>query len=413
MNEDQIADAKLVDASQHDSATGRYISIGAGRRKFASDEDVKGVTSGGLTTWLTQELMTHGLVDGVIQVGESQDSGRPMFSYQISESAEEVRAARKSRYYPVNFADSMASVRGNGKTYAFVGVPCQVRAARLVCEEDVVLREQIVYFVGIVCGHMKSAAYAESLAWQVGVPPSELDTVDFRIKRQGTNAREYQFGAKAVRSGEMRVADTGSLVGGSWGHAVFQLGACDYCDDIFAETADVVFGDAWLQQYERDWRGTNIVITRNLEIDRILKDGVARSEIELDGLTPAQAASSQAGNFRHRRQGLAVRLADDLAAGRWAPRKRVAPDVNAAPPRRVALIRARREISRVSHDLFAQAVDSGSLALYIERIRPYIARHDRYARSPWSKLRTLRQLGFRRSFSRIVGRVAKMVSARV
>ena len=35
-----------------------------------------------------------------------------------------------------------------------------------------------------------------------------------------------------------------------WGMGIFKLGACDYCDDIVGETADISFGDAWLR---RSW----------------------------------------------------------------------------------------------------------------------------------------------------------------
>lgn len=39
--------------------------------------------------------------------------------------------------------------------------------------------------------------------------------------------------------------------------------ACDFCDDVFAETADIALGDAWLPEYVQDGNGTNVVVTRN------------------------------------------------------------------------------------------------------------------------------------------------------
>ena len=67
----------------------------------------------------------------------------------------------------------------------------------------------------------------------------------------------------------------------------------------------------------------NVVVTRHADADRILADGVRDGAIRLEELTVEDAARSQAGNFRHRRDGLRVRLADDLAAGLSVPRKRV------------------------------------------------------------------------------------------
>ena len=249
-----------------------------------------------------------------------------MFSYVVSRSVDEVQSRRKSQYYPVTFEHVLREIRGDGKRYAFVGIPCAVTAVRHLAAADPMLREQLAFVVGIVCGHLKSMAYAQSFAWQLGVAPPDLAAVDFRIKDPERTSREYGFQATAT-DGRTAEAKTMSLVGGSWGHAVFQLGACDFCDDIFAETADVVLGDAWLAKYEIDWRGTNMVVTRDQTIDQILLDGRASGAVTLDDLSVASIVSTQAGNFRHRRDGLAVRLHDDDEAGQWHPRKRVVADL--------------------------------------------------------------------------------------
>jgi len=39
---------------------------------------------------------------------------------------------------------------------------------------------------------------------------------------------------------------------------------------VFAETADVVLGDAWLPEYVQDSDGTNVVVTRNQDIRQLI-----------------------------------------------------------------------------------------------------------------------------------------------
>ena len=39
------------------------------------------------------------------------------------------------------------------------------------------------------------------------------------------------------------------LADGDWGAGFFQNPACDWCDDVVAETADIAFGDAWVEPY--------------------------------------------------------------------------------------------------------------------------------------------------------------------
>ncbi|MDD7930681.1 Coenzyme F420 hydrogenase/dehydrogenase, beta subunit C-terminal domain [Microbacterium thalli] len=366
-NEDEVADLHYPDLP-HDDRIGRYRSLFAGR--IRDDAQIPYSSSGGLTSWTLIQLLDRGLIDGVIHV---RDFDQPMFGYTVSTTREELLAGRKSKYYPATFDEALRSIRGDSGRYAFVGIPCAIKAARHVAAEDPVLRDQIAFFIGIVCGHLKTSAYAESFAWQLGIEPDRLDTVDFRIKDPALTSRQYSFGARAAGSTEWSQAQTLSLVGGSWGHAVFQLNACNYCDDVFAETADVVFGDAWLSKYEIDWRGTNVVLTRNETIDQILREGAATGAIVKDELDPDAVAKTQAGNYRHRRDGLAVRLADDEKTARWAPRKRVAPGYDHVTPERVKLIRNRREISEVSQAAFEDAKARNDLQVYMNAIQPLIA----------------------------------------
>jgi coenzyme F420-reducing hydrogenase beta subunit len=88
----------------------------------------------------------------------------------------------------------MLAVRGNGKRYAIVGIPCFIKASRLLIERDPVLRDQLIYHIALCCGPLKSAAFAEAMAWQLGIPPNDLGRVDFRWKVEGDSATSYSFG---------------------------------------------------------------------------------------------------------------------------------------------------------------------------------------------------------------------------
>ena len=168
------------------------------------------------------------------------------------------------------------------------------------------------------------------------------------------------------------------LVGGNWGHSAFQPEACNFCDDVVGETADISFGDAWLPQFASDPRGTNIVISRNLEIDDVFNDAHRRQEIEIFEASPEDAVASQAGGFRHRRDGLSVRLADDLAAGLSVPRKRVAAIVDGTlSGRRVALFRQRRRMAESSHAAFAAARAEKDLDIYLKHQKKEMAAYAR------------------------------------
>lgn len=332
-----------------DRHVGYYDYLAAGRR--SARDQLLTSSSGGLTSWLCEQLLLRGMVDGIIHVGDTGQGGGNLFGYVVSHSVEELSLRKKSQYYPSSFDDELLAIRGNGKRYAFVGVPCYVKAMRLLCEQDFVLRSQISYFIGLVCGHLKSKAFAEAMAVQVGVKPDDLLRVDFRNKVPNDSANHYEFAAQSRTTGDWNAKPSGQLVGGNWGQALFQLKACDYCDDIFAETADICFGDAWIPRYEKDWRGTNIMVSRKRELSKILQEGGGSGELFIEQVPLEDVIKTQAGNFRHRWDGLSVRLADAAKRGETTPTKRIKPGSVRVSLTRKLTVRWRQKSAGASHDL--------------------------------------------------------------
>jgi len=345
---------------RRDERTGYYREFYAGQIK--NNNSILQSSSGGLTTWLLTQLLNKGLIDGVVHVGSSGRDSQ-LFSYRVSRSIEELNASKKSQYYSVNVSDVIKQIKGDGCRYAFVGVPCFVSSIRLIGRLDTAFQEQIAFTVGLICGHMKSGAFAEVMAHQVGVQQKDLQTVDFRVKNPEKQANAYDFGAlrKSDKSWSKHVSR--ELLGGNWGHALFQLKACDFCDDIFAETADVCFGDAWLPRYEQNWRGTNIIVTRNAIIDEIF---ASASDIHIETVTIDDAVASQGGNFRHRRDGLSVRLENAVRDEQVVPLKRIQPGQIKVSRFRRQLVKARQEISERSHISYRKYRHNNMDAFYVE-----------------------------------------------
>lgn len=389
-DEDELGVPNPGPGMSHSKELGWYTRTFAGR--ITDESTLLKSSSGGLTTWLLAELVRKGEVESVIHVVPASDHGEELFEYAVS-SLGKVGRGRKSQYYAVTMADVLPLVERTEGRFVFVGIPCFVKAARLLCAERPELRMRIRYFVGLVCGHLKSQAFAEALAWQIGVPPSDLAEVDFRVKRVGSKSSEYDFGARGSTDDGWRHRPTRNLVGGNWGHNAFQPEACNFCDDVVGETADVSFGDAWLPQFLDEARGTNVVVSRNALVDEIFDGGVARGAIEVVPLAPDAVVQSQAGGFRHRRAGLAIRLADDTSAGLSVPRKRVAPDSAAVSRRRAALFRQRRRMAALSHLVFADAKRAGELAPFLEVMKREIRVYSRLeASAPRRYLRRLKKI---------------------
>lgn len=334
-------------------------------------------SSGGMATWILLELMARGEIDGVIHVhpcDEPAGDTSLLFKMAISRTPDEVRRGARSRYYPVTMVSALEKLRENPDLrYAIVGVPCFVKAVRLLACQDVFFAQAIRFHIGLVCGHFKSAAYAQYLGWLAGVAPEDLRTVEFRRKTPGLPANQYVFTATSRSTADVSEILATRFPAGDWGLGFFKYKACDFCDDVFAETADVTIGDAWLPQYVNEFRGTNIVVVRHPALVPVIEDAIASSRLALEPLSPSLVAESQRAGLRNRREGLACRLHDAARRGEWVPPKRVPATPPDRKPTRANVYRLREQLSRESHPTFDIARRLGDIAVFNERMAPFVA----------------------------------------
>jgi coenzyme F420 hydrogenase subunit beta len=357
--------------------------IGRWRRVRAAHATVDGLrangSSGGMTSWFLSELFRRDLIDVAIHVRpEAPDEDGPLFVYDVSTSAAEAVSWQKTRYHAVEMSQAIAMIRSTPQRYAFVGLPCYVRALRSLAEDDERIGAGLVMTAALVCGHLKSARYGEYLAWTQGIPPGRLDAIDYRHKAKGRPADRYAIEAIGRdREGNTVRRERGveHVRWSDWGIGLFKVPACDYCDDVVGETADVSFGDAWLPPYVLEPEGKNLVITRSTLAESIVGDGIRLGHVEASELTPDEAAASQVAGFRHRRQGLAVRLAERQRAGRYVPPKRVAPDPALLESPFGRRMLAREVVAQASHERYAKARRVGDLSVFYRSMRAPIRRY--------------------------------------
>jgi coenzyme F420-reducing hydrogenase beta subunit len=379
-DESELADAAFPNARHRDERIGRFEAAYVGH--VAEPGFRESGSSGGMTSWVAAELLRTGLVDAVAHVVacDPREEGR-LFRYRISRTRSEVRAGARSRYYPVELSDTIRAIRSAPGRYAVVGIPCFVKAINLLRRENPVLRERIAFTLGLYCGHMKSARMVESFAWQMGVFPEAVAAIDFRLKDPRRPANWYRAQLR-LRGGGKAERDWWHLVDGDWGAGFFQNGACDYCDDVVAETADISFGDAWVEPYSSDGRGTNVVIVRSAVLHPLLQAAIADGRLALSPVDADFVERTQAAGFRQRREGLAWRLARRRRG--LAPRKRVAPAAGGLPVRRRLVYLARQLISAWSHRMFRLARTTGRPGVYTGWARAVLAAYHAlaYSRGP-------------------------------
>ncbi len=376
-NEDAIAADAFGDACSYHDRIGYYLETFAGY--VAEGAFRASGSSGGMGTWILSELFRQDLIDYVIHVQQQPaEQGNVLFKFQISSGLAEIRRGAQSRYYPVEMSEVIQQIREQPGRYAIVGVPCFIKAIRLLAKVDDLVCDRITFCIGLVCGHLKSTQFADMFAWQCDIPPGQIQAINFRKKLPGRNANRYGIEVVGARDGKQIsiTKPNNEFFGFLWGHGFFKYQACDYCDDVLAETADMTVGDAWLPQYVEDSQGTNVLVIRHPILQTIVQQARDSGRLYLDGISPQQVAQSQDAGLRHRREGLAYRLYLKDQAKTWRPQKRVKPERALLQPKFRRIHQLRLELAQTSHYAFSKAINGGAFDIFKNLMTPKIREYD-------------------------------------
>lgn len=352
--------------AQYRVETGWWRSALVGRA--APQEYARTRSSGGLASAFLAGLLEAGQVDRVVAVEPA--GHRRLYRFTVMDRPEQVRNAARSCYYPVELSEVLTEVRRSPGRTALIGLPCALGAVRRWQGLDRVMAERVTMLAGLVCGGTRSRLWAEYLCALGGGNPAELVEADFRYRAQEDRPTDTQPAGYGFRF-RCRDGSTGTVGSearnAAWARRWFQPRACDFCDDIFAECADVTFMDAWVPGRT----GCGFALVRSRAAADLLAELAGQGRIQVEPVGVEALLTAQRGLVRLKRETLAERLAIEPRA----PRRRVAP----RPPsllRRPALMLGPVERRAVA-DAFAGC--AGRLSAF--RRRTFFARNAaRFAR---------------------------------
>jgi len=317
-NEDTIGTALYgsIPRIQHREEIGYYLNSYVG---YALATRARG-SSGGMATWLLMELLKKGVVEYVIAVVPNDDP-KKLFKFSILTNPENITSAFGSAYYPVELSELLREIQNKPGSCAIIGLPCFIKAIRLAQKNNGKLRQRIAVTLGLACGQLKGKHFTEYIASLAGAN-GIITSVRYRNKSSDQPASNFYFSFMSSGKNEKRIfwKDGISEV---WENRWFTPTACNYCDDIFAECADITFLDAWLPKYSSDPRGTNLIIVRSQRANEILREGIKSSDIEVNDISIDDVIRSQEGVISIKREHLAYRLYRAHQQGVQMPMKRV------------------------------------------------------------------------------------------
>lgn len=300
--------------------TGYYLSSYACH--VENDEQRLRRASGGVTTWLLQTLLEKDIVDYVVTLSANDDPEK-LFKYEIYSDTSFVDESPGSVYYPVEMSEVLREIQKIPGRYAITGLPCFIKAIRLAQKTNKKLRDRIKVTIGLTCGQMKSAKYTEYLASVSGVD-GKLEKVHYRGKSIDKPASNFFFSSQN-QAGKSEKLFWSEGIDKAWVNRWFTPNACDYCDDVFGETADVSVMDAWLPEYMHDSKGNSLVLIRNSEIDSLFKEASDNKELQVKDIEIKKIIKSQEGVLHIKRNHLSYRLQLAKKRGEKVLQKRVKP----------------------------------------------------------------------------------------
>ena len=240
---------------------------------YASDSRLRfHASSGGIVTALLKYLFDIKYIDGAIVVNMS--GGKvPVARAIVARNVDEAVSAMGSKYVPPLFNDAMRSIE-YGKGYAFVGLPCHIYAMQQYIKMNKKLQGSIKLYIGLLCGGVLSYHSLEYLIRRY-----------FNIK-EGYHLKDVRFRGLGW-PGYMRIKIDKKVLIVSFPEywpliaPKFRLNPCLTCTFSFNPYADIVVGDAWLEDIvKKDRVGTSIVIIRTERGEKIFNEAVNNGYIK-------------------------------------------------------------------------------------------------------------------------------------
>lgn len=357
-DEDALARIFLPEADRSDPRLGRFLGAYVGYSTAFRPTS----SSGGLATYVFDQLLRRGHVDHLFVVGKTSD-GR--YAYRMFGKDEDIEATSKTRYFPVSLDQLFSAIDAVEGAVAVSGVACFVKAIRLKQHYHPQLKDKIPFVSGIICGGLKSRFYTDFLAQSAGIDGPYQD-VEYRVKSPQSLSSDYSFSAKNSADGKEHRVRMQKL-GDMWGTGLFKSKACDFCTDVMTELADISLGDAWLPEFKQDGMGNSVIITRTPLAEEIIRHGIGIGELVVRDVSADIAARTQSGGFNHKQKAVKFRmLMEQQTGGRAVPfvRSRILTDSSIAE----TFVQVLRERTRAKS--LAAWRRSRNHRDFLQRIRP-------------------------------------------
>ncbi len=276
---------------------GNYLHVGIG---YASEPDIRrNGASGGVISRTLIYLLESGLIDGAVMV--LQGSPQPWQAEPvIATSVDEILAASQSVYAPVPVNAILARTASFHGTLAYVGLPDQVAAVRVLQDRRHPSVANIAYVLGPYVGTNMYFTAIESYLRANGINDVR-DVVELKY-RDGEWPGHLTI---RTRSGRVLTAEKFYY---NYLIPFYLTQSTLYAVDFTNELTDISVGDAWSPQYEAQGEGFSVVVARTEKGQRLIEEMQAAGAIHYEPTTVDAAMGMHGHMLDFKKRGAFIRM---------------------------------------------------------------------------------------------------------
>ena len=276
---------KLLDYRNPDKYIGEHIGC---KRGYATDEAIReNAASGGMVTALLCNMLRHGDIDGAWVTKTAFDDGRLTYKTWIATTEEEIKEASSSIYMNMPLLKHIDLLREFDGKVAVVLTPCVMEGFALLLEKEPELKERVVLKLGLYCsgGHSDKATLLSME--KSGVTLQGAKRLYYRRGHwRGISSVIYEDG------GEKQFSYTKTIC--AYKNAYFfEKGSCMTCQNHFARSADISFGDVWLKEMKKESIKNTGCVIRNEKAYHFLNQAVEDGDLWVKHISSRDIVKSQ------------------------------------------------------------------------------------------------------------------------
>ena len=242
------------------SVIGKYRGIYIARS--TDKNDIAAGSSGGVVTALLQFGLDTGYFQHVLTVSNQNSPivAEPLYT-------ENPRAESGSKYVSAPLCTKYDSAKTHS---AATALPCQAKALRRQDPE--------IFLFGLFCSKLSNEGLIDYMLQKYKKKKASVQKISYRRGIwPGKFTVHFSDAAEPISENLNR-----SKFGAAYNSYCFSSSGCLLCDDYFAQTADLSFGDPWgRKQYADDYYGETIVIARSLRGLDLLQKAAGAGVIQM------------------------------------------------------------------------------------------------------------------------------------